>query len=51
MAAAILDLYWGTGENNWYHVLAAPGGWFCGLAAFVASRDGVTRLGKEMPRS
>jgi len=39
----------GAGEINWYHVLAAPEGWFCGPGAFVAGPDGTHRLGEEPP--
>ncbi len=47
MAGATLELHWGAGETNWYHVLAAPEGWFCGPGAFVVAPDGMRRLGQE----
>ncbi|HEY6395532.1 MAG TPA: glycoside hydrolase family 2 TIM barrel-domain containing protein [Candidatus Binataceae bacterium] len=42
-SSAILELEW-SGERNWYHVLAAPDGWFCGPAAFVVDAQTIDRL-------
>jgi beta-mannosidase len=47
LASATLELEWGSGETNWYHVLAARDGWFCGPGAFVAGRASTVRLGDD----
>ncbi len=46
-ASATLELQWGDGETNWYHVLAARDGWFCGPGAFVVGPASIVRLGAE----
>jgi beta-mannosidase len=46
LAGATLVMCW-NGERNWFHVLAAPEGWFCGPGAFVVSPVATCRLGEE----
>lgn len=49
LASAVLELEWMGEEKqefNWFQVLAAPEGWFCGPGAFLVSPDlGTLRLG------
>jgi hypothetical protein len=47
LSAATLELQWGAAERNWYHVLAARDGWFCGPGAFVVSPGSTRRLGND----
>ena len=48
---ATLELEWADGETNWYHVMAAHDGWFCGPGAFVVDESGIYRLGTEPKQS
>ena len=43
-AGGTLELRWGNGERNWFHVIAAPKDWFCGPGAYTVGPDGVRRL-------
>jgi hypothetical protein len=47
-AGAILEMEWGEGETNSYHVLAARDGWFSGPGAFVASPARIQRFGSSL---
>lgn len=47
LVGATLELLWGAQESNWFHVLAAREGWFCGPGAFVISAGRVYRLETE----
>lgn len=39
-----LELEW-AGESNWYHLVTAPEGWFCGPGAFTVEDGVLRRLG------
>jgi beta-mannosidase len=42
LAGVTLDLFWGDGETNSFHIVTAKEDWFCGPGAFVIS-DGKPR--------
>lgn len=42
---ATLDFGWGDGEGNWFHVVTADEGWFCGPGAWLVSPSGKRRTG------
>jgi len=44
LVGVTLDLFWGDGEANAFHVLTAHEGWFCGPGAFVASGGEIKRF-------
>ncbi len=48
LSGATFGMWWtdrGHQESNWFHVLGAPEGWFCGPGAWVVQEGGVKRLG------
>lgn len=47
LAGATLELRWSGGETNWFHVLAADEGWFCGPGAFIVRERQLYRLGES----
>ncbi|MGH9208175.1 MAG: hypothetical protein ACRD1G_16725, partial [Acidimicrobiales bacterium] len=50
LSAATLEMAWtdeGREESNWFHVLGAPHGWFCGPGAWTISSGKLNRLGYE----
>ncbi len=44
LAGVTLDLFWGDGASNSFHVLSAKEDWFCGPGAFVVSDGKITRF-------
>ncbi|HYL60207.1 MAG TPA: hypothetical protein VEU51_15160, partial [Candidatus Acidoferrales bacterium] len=46
-AGATLELRWGDGQSNSFHVIAAPDGWFCGPGAFVVGPYAIDRFGSR----
>ncbi len=47
LAGVTLELFWGDGETNSFHIVTANEDWFCGPGAFVASEGKIRRFEVE----